>query len=83
MQQNEEDETVVFSARICRDAFLEILGCGNRWQIVKLERVGRRIHWMVENFFGERPFLRFGLEINHRFFYNYFCILTKKRVEFL
>ena len=49
--------------RLCGDVFLEIIGRGNRQQIVKLERVGRRIHWMVENFFGERPFVRLGLNI--------------------
>ena len=55
---NGEGETVEFSVSLCGDVFLEIIGRGNRQQIVKLELVGRRIHWMVENFFGERPFLR-------------------------
>ena len=61
-------EMIEFSVRLYGDVFLEIIGRGNRRQIVKLERVGRRIHWMVENFFGERPFHCLSLEINQRFF---------------
>ena len=66
MQSNEEDEAVQFFVRLCGDVFLEIIGRGNRQQIVKLERVGRHIHWMVENFLGERPFVRLDLKIFSR-----------------
>ena len=54
----EEDEAIGFFVRLCRDVFLEILFSGNRRQLVKVERVDRRIRRLVENFLGERPFLR-------------------------
>ena len=34
---------------------------GNRRQLTKLERVGRRAHWMIEAFFAETPLLRLKL----------------------
>ena len=71
MKINEEDETVEFFVCMYGDVVWEILGLGNRRQIVKLERVGRRIQRMVESYLGERPFLSFCLEINERFS---FCI---------
>ena len=57
-----------FFVILCGDVLLEVLQFGNRWQLVKLERVGRRLHWMVENFYGGRPFLRLGLDLNPRFY---------------
>ena len=65
---NGEGETVEFSVSLCGDVFLEIICLGNRQNTVKLERVGRRIHWMVEKFSEERPFLRIGIEIDPWFF---------------
>lgn len=59
--------TTEFFVRLCGDVILEILNCGNRLQLVKLELVGRRFHWMVENFFDRRPFLRLSLKIDCRF----------------
>ena len=56
-----------FFVIICGDVLLEVLQFGNRRQLVKLERVGRRLHWIVENFYGGRPFLRLGLNIYPRF----------------
>ena len=64
------NETFQFFVRMCGDVLLEMLYCGNRQQLVKLERVGRRIHLMVENFVGERPFLRLTFQIQPRFFYS-------------
>ena len=64
MLQNEEEYGVFeFIARFCRDVFLEALLFGDRRRLTKLERVDRRFHLYIENFFKERPFLRFHLQI--------------------
>ena len=60
----EEDEAIGFCVRLCGDVFLEILFSGNRRQLVKMERVDRRIRRLVENFLGEKPLLRLRLVIN-------------------
>ena len=57
-----------FFVILCGDVLLEVLQFGNRRQLVKLERVGRRLHWIIENRFGNRPFLRLGLDLNSRFY---------------
>ena len=57
-----------FFVILCGDVLLEVLQFGNRRQLVKLERVGRRLYWMVENFYGGRPFLRLDLDISLRFY---------------
>ena len=65
MRQNEEkDGGFEFIVRLCSDVFLEVLIFGERRRLTKLERVGRRFHLNIENFFRERPFLRLGLRIN-------------------
>ena len=48
---------------LCRDVLLEVLCYGDRRWLTKLERVGRRFHWMAENFFSARPFLRIDLSL--------------------
>ena len=59
-QQKKEKFFVILSG----DVLLDVLQFGNRRQLVKLERVGRRLYWMVENFYGGRPFLRLDLSLN-------------------
>ena len=65
---NEEHEDEFgFIIRLCRDVLLEALLFGDRRRLTKLERGGHRFHQIIENFFKEKPFLRLGLEIYHRF----------------
>ena len=64
LRNEEEDGGFEFIVRLCRDVFLEALVFGDRRRITKLERVSRRFHLYIENFFKERPFLRLGLQIN-------------------
>ena len=64
LQNEEEDGGFKFIVRLCSDVLLEALVFGDRLRITKLERVGRRFHLIIENFFKERPFLRFSLEID-------------------
>ena len=61
LQNKGEDGGFEFIVRLCSDVFLEALVFGDRHRITKLERVGRRFHLNIENFFKERPFLRLGL----------------------
>ena len=42
-----------FFVILCGDVLLEVLQFGNRRQLVKLERVGGRLHWMVEKGEGQ------------------------------
>ena len=43
---------------LCHDILLEIFQHGSRRQLVKLQRIGRRFHKMIETYFREKPFLR-------------------------
>ena len=63
LQNEEEDGGFEFIIRLCSDVFLEMFIFGDRRRLTKLERVGRRFHLIIENFFKERPFLRLGLQI--------------------
>ena len=56
-----------FFIAICNDVLVEVLSFGNRRRLGKLECVGRRFNWTVENFFGERPFIRLGFDLTARF----------------
>ena len=62
-----EEEDVKWFVVLCFDVLLEVLRCGNRRQLVSVERVGRRIHRIVENYFGKTPFLRLYLAIHPKF----------------
>ena len=62
-----EEKNVKWFVALCYDVFLEVLRCGNRRQLVKLELFGRRFHLIVENYFGEIPFLRLDLFLEPRF----------------
>ena len=55
---------------LCQDVILEVLSFGNRRRLAKLERVGRRFHWNIEDFFGMIPFLSLNLllELGYLFF---------------
>ena len=64
LQNEEEDDGFEFVVRLCSDVLLEALVFGDRPRLTKLERVGRRFHLIIENFFKERPFLRLRLRIN-------------------
>ena len=50
-----------FFVCLCFDVFFEVLLSGNRRQLVKLERIGRRFHIVIDQKLGVKPFLRFNL----------------------
>ena len=52
---------------ICNDVLVEVLSFGSRLRLGKLELVGRRFNWTVENFFVEHPSIRLGFELTARF----------------
>ena len=52
---------------ICNDVLVEVLSFGSRLRLGKLECVGRRFNWIVENFFGECPPIRLGFDMSARF----------------
>lgn len=65
MHQIYEDRNELeFFVRLCQDVLLEILQFGSRVRITKLERLGRRLHRIIESFFKLMPFLRLRIEIN-------------------
>ena len=60
----EEDGVVIeFYLTLCFDVIFEVLQFGNRRRLTKLERVGRRLHHLVEKWFGELPFLRLDIRL--------------------
>ena len=72
LQNEEEDDGIEFIVRLCHDVLLEVLFFGDRRRLTKLERVGRRLHQINENFFKEKPFLRPNLQIDRKYllFFN-------------
>ena len=60
---------------LCNDVLLQVLQHGNRRQLVKLQRIGRRFHKMIEVYFRDKPFLRlkFRLAPGFFFFFNSKC----------
>ena len=57
-----------FFIAICNDVLVEILSFGSRLRLGKLECVGRRFNWTVENFFGERPSIRLSFDLTAGYF---------------
>ena len=58
---------IEFYLRLCFDVLFEVFRFGCRRKLTKLERVGHRFHWLVENYFPDVPFLRLNLELRPRF----------------
>ena len=56
---------------LCHDVFLEVISWGNRRQLIKLERIGKRFHWNIERWFSKTPFLRLDLCLGPRFSIQY------------
>ena len=75
LQNEEEDGGFEFIVQLCRDVFLEALVFGDRRRLTKLERVDRRFHLYIENFFKERPFMRLCHQI---YAYYLFSIINAK-----
>ena len=68
----EEGNKLEFIACLCHYVLLKTLLYGNRRRITKLERVGRRLHRIIENFFKQIPFLRLSIEVDPPYFLNIF-----------
>ena len=60
---NELRKLEEYSVFLCRDVLVEVLRYGDRLWLTKFERIGRRLHWTIVNFFREMPFLRLNLEL--------------------
>lgn len=71
--ENEMDK-LEFFVRLCGDIVIEVLRFGERRRLTKMEIVGYRFHWIVENFFPEAPFLRLNLTLYPRY---YLCFFKK------
>ena len=52
-----------FFVSLCADVLSDVLRFGNRHRLAKLERIGRRFHRIVENFFHKTPLIRLNLEL--------------------
>ena len=63
---------------ICNDVLVEVLSFGNRLRLGKLECVGRRFNWTIENFLGERPSIRLGFDLTARFFIFLYVIIQAR-----
>ena len=49
---------------LCSDVIIEVFQYGNRRQLTKLERTGRRFHRIAECYFEKCPFLRLYLVLS-------------------
>ena len=63
LQPCEEDDVIGFYLTLSLDVLFEVLRFGDRHRLTKLERVGRRLHHLVEKWFGEMPFLRLDIRL--------------------
>ena len=54
-QNDNEEEISDYFVRLCHDVLYEILCYGKRRQLCKLERIGHRFHYIVDNSFREKP----------------------------
>ena len=73
-QNGDELIKLAFFVRLCGDVVKEVFHFGERRRLTKMELVGSRFHWIVENFFSEAPFLQLNLKLLPR--YN-LCFLFK------
>ena len=76
-QNNDEEEAIELYLRICSDVLFEVFRFGNRRKLTKLERVGRRFHWLAEKWFLDVPFLRLHLKLRPPARYLFFFSLIK------
>ena len=58
-----QGERIQFVVRLCSDAFLEVIYWGDRRQLTSLEKLGKRLHLLIDGWFEEAPFLRLDLHI--------------------
>ena len=54
-----------FFVFLCSDVLSDVLRFGTRHRLDKLERVGRRFHRIVGNFFYKAPFIHLDLELKY------------------
>ena len=47
---------IEFVVRLCSDVFLDVLRWGNRRQLTTLEKIGRRLYWLIDGRFKEARF---------------------------
>ena len=59
--QIKNENVIEFFVRLCGDVIVDVFHYANRLRLTKLARIGLRFHSIVENFFGEMPFLRLNL----------------------
>ena len=68
--QIKNENVIEFFVRLCGDVMFEVLRYANRRRLTKLARIGLRFHSIVENFFGEMPFLRLNLILLEYIFFS-------------
>ena len=59
---------IEFYLKLCFDVLFDVLQFGDRRRLTKLEGVGRRVHHLVERWFGEMPFLRLDIRLEPTWF---------------
>ena len=52
-----------FFVSLCADVLSDVLSFGTRHWLAKLERIGRRFHRIVGNFFYKAPIIQLNLEL--------------------
>ena len=65
-----------FFVSLCSDVLSDVLRFGTRHRLAKLERIGRRFHRIVGNFFYKAPFIHLDLELKGTKRFLFFILHT-------
>ena len=68
---------------LCGDVLFEVIQFGNRRQLTKVERVGRRIYRLINASLGESPFLVLNLRLATGFCLELFSLKIAFILKFM
>ena len=61
---------IQFVVRLCSDVFSDVICWGNRRQLIEFEKIGRRLHWIIDGRFKRVPFHCLDLYIKPRYLFS-------------
>ena len=61
------ERKIKFVVRLCDDVLLEVLCFGKRRRLAKLERIGRRLHRIIEGNLRKTPIIRHSFRVYPRY----------------
>ena len=67
-QDEEGEEVIDFRMFLCQDVLFEILQYGSRRALTKIEKIGRRVYYLTENYLSVKPLLRLNIHLSPKLF---------------